>query len=100
MKKNIRGLLALGLVAGTLLTGCQIGDTNIVISRPLSSRYVFQIGEMSCSVKEAKLYLANYQNLYGTAYTLNLWEHDFGDAGEILRFVTINPKDFGSRETT
>ena len=92
MKKNIRGLLALGLVAGTLLTGCQIGDTNIVISRPLSSRYVFQIGEMSCSVKEAKLYLANYQNLYGTAYTLNLWEHDFGDESleEYIKAITLN----------
>ena len=92
MKKNIRGLLALGLVAGTLLTGCQIGDTNIVISRPLSSRYVFQIGEMSCSVKEAKLYLANYQNLYGTAYTLNLWEHDFGDESleEYIKAITMN----------
>ena len=92
MKKNIRGLLALGLVAGTLLTGCQIGDTNIVISRPLSSRYVFQIGEMSCSVKEAKLYLANYQNLYGTAYTLNLWEHDFGDESleKYIKTITLN----------
>ena len=92
MKKNIRGLLALGFVAGTLLTGCQIGDTNIVISRPLSSRYVFQIGEMSCSVKEAKLYLANYQNLYGTAYTLNLWEHDFGDESleEYIKAITMN----------
>ena len=92
MKKNIRGLLALGLAVGTLLTGCQIGDTNIVISRPLSSRYVFQIGEMSCSVKEAKLYLANYQNLYGTAYTLNLREHDFGDESleKYIKTITLN----------
>ena len=31
-------------------------------------------------LKEAKVYLVNYQNIYGTAYGLDLWQHDFGDS--------------------
>lgn len=90
--KNIRGLLAVCLLFCMLLTGCQIGDTSIVVIKPLSSRYVFQIGEVSCSVKEAKVYLANYQNIYGEAYTLDLWEHDFGDESleEYIKTITLN----------
>jgi len=90
--KNIRGLLAVCLLFCVLLTGCQIGDKSIVVLKPLSNRYVFQIGEVSCSVKEAKLYLANYQNIYGEAYTLDLWEHDFGDESleEYVKTITMN----------
>ncbi len=90
--KNIRGLLAVCLLFCVILTGCQIGNKNIVVLKPLSSRYVFQIGDVSCSVKEAKLYLANYQNIYGEAYTLDLWEHDFGDASleEYIKTITLN----------
>jgi len=90
--KNIRGLLAVCLLFCVLLTGCQIGDKSIVVLKPLSNRYVFQIGDVSCSVKEAKLYLANYQNIYGEAYTLDLWEHDFGDESleEYVKTITLN----------
>lgn len=90
--KNIRGLLAVCLLFCVLLTGCQIGEKSIVVIKPLSSRYVFQIGAVSCSVKEAKLYLANYQNIYSEAYTLDLWEHDFGDESleEYIKTITLN----------
>lgn len=90
--KNIRGLLAVCLLFCLILSGCQIGNKNVVVLKPLSSRYVFEIGSVSCSVKEAKLYLANYQNIYGEAYTLDLWEHDFGDESleEYIKTVTLN----------
>ena len=90
--KNIRGLLAVCLLFCVLLTGCQIGDKSIVVLKPLSNRYVFQIGEVSCGVKEAKLYLANYQNIYGEAYTLDLRGHDFGDESleEYIKTITMN----------
>lgn len=90
--KNIRGILAVCLLFCVLLTGCQIGDKSIVVLKPLSNRYVFQIGEVSCGVKEAKLYLANYQNIYGEAYTLDLWEHDFGDESleAYIKAITMN----------
>lgn len=71
------------LIAATcmtlLLSGCQIGDKEIVISKTLNNRQVFKIDRSICELKEAKVYLANYQNLYGTAYTIDLWQHDFGD---------------------
>ena len=90
--KNIRKLLAACLVCVMLLTGCQIGNTSIIVSKPLSNRYVFKIGQVSCEVEEARLYLANYQNLYGTAYTLDLWQHDFGDESleTYIKNITMN----------
>lgn len=68
------------------LTGCQIGNKDIVVSGTLSSRQVFTLDKSACSLKEAKVYLANYQNIYGTAYTIDLWQHDFGDAS-LLDYV-------------
>ena len=90
--KNIRGLLAVCLLFCVLLTGCQIGDKSIVVQKPLSNRNLFQIGDVTCSVKEAKVYLANYQNIYGEAYTLDLWKHDFGDESleAYIKTITMN----------
>lgn len=85
-------MAAVCLVLCIWLTGCQIGNKNIVVMKPLSSRYVFQIGEVSCGIKEAKVYLANYRNIYGEAYTLNLWQHDFGDESleEYIKTIALN----------
>lgn len=91
MKKNIGKILALSLCSALLLTGCQIGNKNFVISNSLNDRQVFKIANTSCGLKEAKVYLVNYQNIYGTAYGLNLWEHDFGDDSleEYIKDITI-----------
>ena len=62
-----------------LLTGCRIGNKNIVVSNILNDRQVFKIEGTVCSLKEVRVYLTNYQNIYGTAYGVDLWEHDFGD---------------------
>lgn len=77
------------------LTGCQIGNKDIVVSGTLSSRQVFTLDKSACSLKEAKVYLANYQNIYGTAYTIDLWQHDFGDVS-LLDYV----KDITLEELT
>lgn len=77
------------------LTGCQIGNKDIVVSGTLSSRQVFTLDKSACSLKEAKVYLANYQNIYGTAYTIDLWQHDFGNAS-LLDYV----KDITLEELT
>ena len=77
------------------LTGCQIGNKDIVVSGTLSSRQVFTLDKSACSLKEAKVYLANYQNIYGTAYTIDHWQHDFGDAS-LLDYV----KDITLEELT
>ena len=52
----------------------------MIVSNTLTNRQVFRIGNVSCGLKEAKVYLVNYQNIYGTAYGLDLWQHDFGDS--------------------
>jgi len=90
--KRIKGWMAGVLACCMLLTGCQIGDKSIVVLSILSNRYVFSIGEASCSVKEARLYLTNYRNIYGNAYTLDLWQHDFGEASleDYIRTITLN----------
>lgn len=68
------------LAAVTLLmSGCQIGNKDIVVSRALTNKQVFEIDRSECGLKEVMVYLANYQNIYGSAYTIDLWQHDFGD---------------------
>ena len=61
------------------------------IVRADRSRQVFTLDKSACSLKEAKVYLANYQNIYGTAYTIDLWQHDFGDASllEYVKDITL-----------
>lgn len=62
-----------------MLGGCRIGNREIVVSGTLTDKQVFKIDKTACGLKEAKVYLANYQNIYGTAYGLDLWKHDFGE---------------------
>lgn len=84
MKKNRRislvgTLCGIALALSLLVSGCSIGGKEVVVSEAMTNRQLFKIGTTTCSLKEAKVYLVNYQNIYGTAYGLNLWEHDFGD---------------------
>ena len=89
-KRWAMGMTACVCALSMALTGCQI-----VVSGTLSSRQVFTLDKSACSLKEAKVYLANYQNIYGTAYTIDLWQHDFGDAS-LLDYV----KDITLEELT
>lgn len=80
MKRLTIGVLAIYL-ASILLTGCTIGDTEYVLDLEVvvpQGNHVFAINGSKCTQEEAKLYLCNYQNLYGSEYGMNLWEHDFG----------------------
>ncbi len=72
------GTAAGALCMALLLGGCRIGNHEIIVSGPLTDKQVFQMEHTACGLKEAKVYLANYQNIYGTAYGLDLWKHDFG----------------------
>lgn len=71
--------LALTVVGGIGISGCQVGETEVVLTSDFSADEVFCINEKSCSLPQAKVFLTNYQNLYGTVYGVNLWEHDFED---------------------
>lgn len=80
MRKIYKRTVIAAITAGMLLfSGCKVGNKDIVVSGTLNSKQVFRIGDTTCGVKEAKVYLVNYQNIYGTAYGLDLWEHDFGE---------------------
>lgn len=80
MKKLTRKIAVVLLLSfSLLLTGCKIGGREVVVSNALNGHQVFKIGKTSCSLKEARVYLVNYQNIYGQAYGLDLWQHDFGD---------------------
>lgn len=83
MKKKIVTLcLALALLS-IPLTGCSVGNTEIVIDmNSVGRNHVFSINGDKCSREEVRLYLCNYQNIYGYAYGINLWEHDYSKMEE------------------
>ena len=65
------------LASATLLTGCSIGGKEIVLDiNTTNSHTVFSVDNMKCDKTEALIYLANYKNLYGTMYDVNLLETD------------------------
>uniref|UniRef100_UPI004057C94F peptidylprolyl isomerase n=1 Tax=Agathobacter sp. TaxID=2021311 RepID=UPI004057C94F len=76
LRKLIIGISLISLI----LTGCTIGDTQFVLDvNNVGRNDVFSINGTECSIKEAKLYLCNYQNLYGKEFGIDLWNHDFGE---------------------
>ena len=96
MRRKFNRLIALCLatsLAAVSLTGCKVGNTQIRLeSSGLSNhKSVFVINDYKCSLKMAKLYLSNYRNLYGSAYGMDLWQYDFGDASleDYVKDVTL-----------
>lgn len=80
MKRKLALLMVAVFVCATPMTGCTVGDTEYVLDLEQVSMkdHVFMINGTECTKEEAKLYLCNYQNIYGHEYGVNLWEHDFG----------------------
>lgn len=76
MKKKKR-ILAGILAAVLCLSGCSIGGKEVVFTSGVSKHDVFKIGGDSCNLVEAKVYLANYQNIYGKIYGIDLWQQGF-----------------------
>lgn len=72
-KKTVSALCA-GLLLAVVCTGCSKGDTLRVPQ--ISVRQVLKVDGRSYSATEAKVYLANYQNLYGTVAGVDLWAQD------------------------
>ncbi len=82
----------MGVISVLGLSGCQIGNTDVIVSKSLNNKQAFRIGSEVCSMSEAKVYLVNYQNIYGTAYGINLWEGDYGENSleEYVKDITIS----------
>ena len=69
--------LAGALLAAQLLSGCSIGGKEVILTSGMGSRDVFRIDGVTFSLTEAKVYLANFQNIYGKTYGIDLWEQKF-----------------------
>ena len=75
MRKRTRAAVLTIMIITTLLSGCTIGDKEYVLDfNYVSKNDVISVNGEECSIDEAKLYLCNYQNLYGSEYGVNLWE--------------------------
>lgn len=71
-------------------TGCGKGDS---IHMPqIAAKQVLKVDGKSYSLAEAKVYLANYQNLYGTVAGVNLWEQESQKSSleEYIKNLTIS----------
>lgn len=80
MRKRFGILVVLVSLFSTLVTGCTIGDTEFVIDlNNVGRNDVFSINGKDCTKDEARLYLCNYQNIYGSAYGIDLWGYDYSN---------------------
>lgn len=78
MKKRFGILVLLVSLFSGVLTGCTVGNTQIIIDLNNAGRNdVFSINGTDCTKDEARVYLCNYQNIYGSAYGLDLWQYDY-----------------------
>lgn len=68
---------AAAVLSVCMLTGC--GNTKIVLTTGLASDELFRIGNVSCDLSEALVYLTNEKNQYENIYGIEMWEHDFGE---------------------
>lgn len=68
-----------GLLAALclMLTGC--GNTKIVLTTGLASDELFRIGEVSCRLPEAMVYLMNQKGSYEKIYGIEMWQHSLGE---------------------
>lgn len=80
MKKKLGMLIVALSLLSTTLTGCTIAGIEFELdTNSVGRNDVFSINGEECTKEEARLYLCNYQNVYGNEYGVNLWQHDFGE---------------------
>lgn len=78
MKSKKKHMLAgLLLSLSLMLAGCE--NTKIVLTTGLASDELFRIGNVSCALPEALVYLMNHKGTYEKIYGVEMWEHAFGD---------------------
>lgn len=78
--KKMKIVLTAIVMAAVLLSGCQIGGKEVVITSGVGTEDIFDIGGDSCNLVEAKVYLSNFQNIYGKSYGIDLWKLGFQEA--------------------
>lgn len=93
MKRQIKyRILAVFLLLALQLAGCQLGDTQVMVSAGFSNNDVFKIKNEVCTLPEARVVMTNYQNMYATMYGIDLWKHKFGsnDLENYVKDLTIS----------
>ncbi len=72
------------------IAGCSKHDTILVPN--ISAKQVLKVDGESYSLPQAKVYLANYKNLYGTVSGVNLWEQESQSKplGDYVKDLTIS----------
>lgn len=80
MKKKFGTLVVMVSLLSGVLSGCNVGNTEFVIDlNNVGRNDVFSINGTDCTKDEARLYLCNYQNIYGSEYGLDLWMYDYSN---------------------
>lgn len=80
MKKKFGTLVVIVSLLSGVLSGCNVGNTEFVIDlNNVGRNDVFSINGTDCTKDEARLYLCNYQNIYGSEYGLDLWMYDYSN---------------------
>ncbi len=70
------------VTAGSLLLGACSNPLEAVFSKP-----VFKVGSESCSQKDARVILMNYQKEYSNLYGIDMWEHDYGQEQSLEEYI-------------
>lgn len=87
MKRNSRvKTLAAVLLMSAAVSGCKIGNTEVIVSSGVGRNEVFKIKDEVCTVSEARVFLTNYQNIYATMYGVDLWKHKFKN-NELEKYI-------------
>lgn len=88
-KQRLAAVLCTGMLVSCLYTGCGKGDPIHVPQ--IMAKQVLKVDGVSYSLPEAKVYLVNYQNLYGTVAGVDLWQQEDqeGMLEEYIKNLTI-----------
>ena len=76
MKKRIAaGFLSI-LFAFTSASGCGVEKQIVTVTQQLTAKHVLKVDGEDYTLSQAKVYLVNYQNIYGVVSGVDLWETD------------------------
>jgi len=73
MKKRLLALCMLSVLWAAPAAGCGDGDAPGLVSQ-ITAKQVLKVDGQGCSLPEARVFLVNYQNLYGTVMGVDLWK--------------------------
>lgn len=91
-KRNRAKILAAVLFMSITVSGCKVGNTEVVVSSGFTGNEVFRIKDEVCTLSEARVFLTNYQNIYANMYGVNLWKHEFqeNELEDYVKDITIS----------